>query len=42
MSYARKNKNVYPVDDLKKVLIYNYQPVLTPLDYSFTQVYIFD
>lgn len=42
MSYARQNTNVYPLDELKKDLIYNYQPVLTPLDYAFVQVYIFD
>lgn len=42
MKYARKNKNVYPLSDFKNDVIYNYQPVLTPLDYPFVQVYIFD
>ncbi len=42
MKYARRNPNIYPADELKKDLIYNYQPILTPLSYAFTQVYIFD
>lgn len=42
MNEARKNKNTFPTDELNKKLIYNYKPVLTPLDYPFVQVYIFD
>ena len=42
MKYARLNKNVYPLDELKRDLIYNYQPILTPLNYMFVQVYHFD
>lgn len=39
---ARKNPNVFPEEELGKKLIYNYHPILTPLDYAFQQVYIFD
>lgn len=39
---ARKNKNTFPVEELNKKVIYNYQPTLTPLDYAFVQVYIFN
>lgn len=39
---ARKNKNQFPAGELAKKLIYNYQPTLTPLDYAFVQVYIFN
>lgn len=42
MKYARRNPNVYPADELKKDIIYNYQPILTPLSYSFVQAYVFD
>lgn len=39
---ARKNTNVFPYDEMKKKLIYNYQPRLLALDDYFVQVYIFD
>lgn len=39
---ARKNKNVYPYQELQKKLIYNYQPKLLSLDQYFVQVYLFD
>lgn len=42
MEQARKNKNIFPIDELNKKLIYNYQPTFTPLTYAFVQVYIFD
>ena len=42
MSVARLNPNKFPQEELNKKLIYNYKPVLTPLDYAFVQIYIFD
>jgi gamma-glutamyl hydrolase len=42
VSEARKNKNQFPVAELNKKLIYNYQPMLTPGDYVFLQIYVFD
>jgi gamma-glutamyl hydrolase len=42
VSEARKNKNHFPAAELSKKVIYNYHPILTPLDYAFVQVYVFD
>lgn len=42
ISEARKNKNVFPSDQLSKKIIYNYQPILTNSDSYFQQVYLFD
>lgn len=41
--YARQNKNQFKSDaDLRKQLIYNYQPIYTTPDYDFVQVYVFN
>lgn len=42
VSEARKNKNQFPAAELSKKLIYNYQPMLTPGDYVFLLIYVFD
>jgi gamma-glutamyl hydrolase len=40
---ARQNKNTFKSEDeLKKLLIYNYQPLYTTPDYDFVQIYTFN
>lgn len=39
---ARSNKNRFSEVELSQKSIYNYNPTLTPLEYSFVQVYLFD
>lgn len=42
MKSARLNKNRYPVEELDKAIIYNYNPRLTATGDYFVQMYDFD
>ena len=42
VSVAAQNRNKMSNEDLADKVIYNYDPKLTDLDYTFLQIYIFD